>query len=305
MKDTTPCSQAISGTLKLDPNKGSNGENACHSRNNQRYNNSKSNKGNKIAANAHGPCGDMMYGKGEDDSKEEQPLSLTKEQYGHKCVMVINSAINGENPSMLPFIVPTSRPPYKSMKNNKPRLRMVAASASASASAGGKMLSLVRSMSKSRLRLSNDGGCEFAILPIYPNGFGQSRSQLIETRVFKSSPESVQTRMDSVNSEGDEKRKLRRMRNRENSQIYRQRKKNYVEELEEKVRIMASTIQHLTLENVVFEVNGIRHLNLHLYRTPALESKQLSLYLQLFTTYTENELARSLERLYLPDLLDP
>ncbi|WMV43085.1 hypothetical protein MTR67_036470 [Solanum verrucosum] len=42
------------------------------------------------------------------------------------------------------------------------------------------------------------------------------------------------------------------MRNRENSQIYRQRKKNYVEELEEKVRIMASTIQHLTLENAVF-----------------------------------------------------
>uniref|UniRef100_M1DFW9 TGACG-sequence-specific DNA-binding protein TGA-1B n=1 Tax=Solanum tuberosum TaxID=4113 RepID=M1DFW9_SOLTU len=64
-----------------------------------------------------------------------------------------------------------------------------------------------------------------------PNGFGQSGSQLIETRVFKSSPESVQTQMDSVNSEGDEKRKLRRMRNRENSQIYRQRKKNYVEEL--------------------------------------------------------------------------
>ncbi|XP_049377536.1 bZIP transcription factor 17-like [Solanum stenotomum] len=86
-----------------------------------------------------------------------------------------------------------------------------------------------------------------------PNGFDQSGSQLIETRVFKSSPELVQTRMDSVNSEGDEKRKLRRMRNRENSQIYRQRKKDYVEELEEKVRIMASTIQHLKLENAALK----------------------------------------------------
>ncbi|KAK4728093.1 hypothetical protein R3W88_021081 [Solanum pinnatisectum] len=79
-----------------------------------------------------------------------------------------------------------------------------------------------------------------------PNEFGQSGSQLIETRVFKSSPESVQTPMDSVNSEGDEKRKLRRMRNKKSSQIYRQRKKDYAEELEEKVRIMASTIQHLS-----------------------------------------------------------
>ncbi|KAK4728092.1 hypothetical protein R3W88_021080 [Solanum pinnatisectum] len=87
-----------------------------------------------------------------------------------------------------------------------------------------------------------------------PNGFGQSGSQLIETRVFKSSPELHHDSIDMgttpeaghsprnhsssgspvlktdvsdfvVNSEGDEKRKLRRMRNRESSQIYRQKKK--------------------------------------------------------------------------------
>ncbi|KAH0648348.1 hypothetical protein KY285_033596 [Solanum tuberosum] len=107
-----------------------------------------------------------------------------------------------------------------------------------------------------------------------PNEFGQSGSQLIETQVFKSSPEGttpeagqrpgnhsssgspvLRTNVSDfvVNSEGDEKRKLRRMRNREKSQIYRQRKKDYVEELEEKVRIMASTIQHLTLENAALK----------------------------------------------------
>ncbi|KAH0648347.1 hypothetical protein KY285_033595 [Solanum tuberosum] len=86
------------------------------------------------------------------------------------------------------------------------------------------------------------------------NGFGQFGSQLIETRVFKSSPELHHDSIDMgttpetghipinhsssespvlktdvsdfvVNSEGDEKRKLRRMRNRESSQIYRQKKR--------------------------------------------------------------------------------
>ncbi|KAH0689760.1 hypothetical protein KY290_017955 [Solanum tuberosum] len=57
-------------------------QNAGYNRNNQRYNNSRPNKNNnnnRIAANAHGPSGDEMSGKGENDSKEEQPLSLTKE----------------------------------------------------------------------------------------------------------------------------------------------------------------------------------------------------------------------------------
>ncbi|KAL1548774.1 bZIP transcription factor 17 [Salvia divinorum] len=46
-------------------------------------------------------------------------------------------------------------------------------------------------------------------------------------------------------SEEDEKRKARLLRNRESAQLSRQRKKHYVEELEDKVRSMHSTIQDL------------------------------------------------------------
>ncbi|XP_054813252.1 bZIP transcription factor 17-like [Prosopis cineraria] len=46
--------------------------------------------------------------------------------------------------------------------------------------------------------------------------------------------------------EEDEKRKARLMRNRESAQLSRQRKKHYVEELEEKVRSMHSTIADLS-----------------------------------------------------------
>lgn len=49
----------------------------------------------------------------------------------------------------------------------------------------------------------------------------------------------------SVISDEDEKRKVRLMRNRESAQLSRQRKKHYVEELEDKVRAMQSTIQDL------------------------------------------------------------
>ncbi|KAG6413702.1 hypothetical protein SASPL_126416 [Salvia splendens] len=46
-------------------------------------------------------------------------------------------------------------------------------------------------------------------------------------------------------SDEDEKRKVRLIRNRESAQLSRQRKKNYVEELEEKVKMMNSTILDL------------------------------------------------------------
>ncbi|GAB4851787.1 hypothetical protein Ancab_031186 [Ancistrocladus abbreviatus] len=48
-----------------------------------------------------------------------------------------------------------------------------------------------------------------------------------------------------LGSEDDEKRKARLMRNRESAQLSRQRKKQYVEELEDKVRTMHSTITEL------------------------------------------------------------
>lgn len=49
----------------------------------------------------------------------------------------------------------------------------------------------------------------------------------------------------SETNDDDEKRKTRLMRNRESAQLSRQRKKHYVEELEDKVRAMHSTIQDL------------------------------------------------------------
>ncbi|VVB02940.1 unnamed protein product [Arabis nemorensis] len=49
----------------------------------------------------------------------------------------------------------------------------------------------------------------------------------------------------AVTGEEDEKKKARLMRNRESAQLSRQRKKHYVEELEEKVRNMHSTITDL------------------------------------------------------------
>ncbi|XP_051150557.1 bZIP transcription factor 17-like [Andrographis paniculata] len=51
-----------------------------------------------------------------------------------------------------------------------------------------------------------------------------------------------------VHNEEDEKRKIRLMRNRESAQLSRQRKKHYVEELEDKVRSMHSTIQDLNMK---------------------------------------------------------
>ncbi|XP_027349765.1 bZIP transcription factor 17-like [Abrus precatorius] len=57
--------------------------------------------------------------------------------------------------------------------------------------------------------------------------------------------EQSQSGVNAIDDE-DEKRKARLMRNRESAQLSRQRKKHYVEELEEKVRSMHSTITDLS-----------------------------------------------------------
>ncbi|QHN83852.1 bZIP transcription factor [Arachis hypogaea] len=71
-----------------------------------------------------------------------------------------------------------------------------------------------------------------------------------ETRTTKfrrsSAPVENKTQQNVVVDDDDEKRKARLMRNRESAQLSRQRKKHYVEELEEKVRSMHSTIADLS-----------------------------------------------------------
>ncbi|KAJ7976559.1 BZIP transcription factor [Quillaja saponaria] len=62
-------------------------------------------------------------------------------------------------------------------------------------------------------------------------------------------------------NEDDEKRKARLMRNRESAQLSRQRKKHYVDELEDKVRAMHSTISELNnkISFVMAENASLRH----------------------------------------------
>ncbi|KAI3472391.1 hypothetical protein Pfo_029512 [Paulownia fortunei] len=57
-------------------------------------------------------------------------------------------------------------------------------------------------------------------------------------------------------SEEEEKRKARLMRNRDSAQLSRQRKKHYVEELEDKVKMMHSTIQDLNAKISYFMVEN-------------------------------------------------
>ncbi|KAK8971010.1 hypothetical protein KSP40_PGU020023 [Platanthera guangdongensis] len=64
------------------------------------------------------------------------------------------------------------------------------------------------------------------------------------SRKFRRS-EDVSSCVFTAASEEEEKRKARLIRNRESAQLSRQRKKNYVEELEDKVRSMQSTITEL------------------------------------------------------------
>lgn len=66
-------------------------------------------------------------------------------------------------------------------------------------------------------------------------------SSSVETKTVKQTPSDV-----NAIDDDDEKRKARLMRNRESAQLSRQRKKHYVEELEEKVRSMNSIIADLS-----------------------------------------------------------
>lgn len=78
----------------------------------------------------------------------------------------------------------------------------------------------------------------------------EAEAEDCNTHGFVSSPDTTETRTNSSSrsrctGDEDEKRKARLMRNRESAQLSRQRKKSYIDELEEKVKSMNSTIAEL------------------------------------------------------------
>ncbi|THU54743.1 hypothetical protein C4D60_Mb10t28360 [Musa balbisiana] len=64
-------------------------------------------------------------------------------------------------------------------------------------------------------------------------------------------------RSEAIGNDEDERRKARLIRNRESAQLSRQRKKQYVEELEEKVRAMHSTINELNAKISYFMAENV------------------------------------------------
>ncbi|XP_071720211.1 bZIP transcription factor 17-like [Rutidosis leptorrhynchoides] len=86
---------------------------------------------------------------------------------------------------------------------------------------------------------------------------GNSESR---TNKYRKSNETSVTKNDILNQvdEKDEKKKAKLIRNRESAQLSRQRKKQYVEELEDKVRAMHSTIQNLNAQIIHFATENAR-----------------------------------------------
>ncbi|KAJ1405264.1 Basic-leucine zipper domain [Sesbania bispinosa] len=98
------------------------------------------------------------------------------------------------------------------------------------------------------IKLEENGkGCDLKRKKEHSEGSAENRtakyrkSSSVENKIQQQS----QSGVNDVDDE-DEKRKARLMRNRESAQLSRQRKKHYVEELEEKVRSMHSTITDLS-----------------------------------------------------------
>ncbi|KAG5611452.1 hypothetical protein H5410_022733 [Solanum commersonii] len=82
-----------------------------------------------------------------------------------------------------------------------------------------------------------------------PNSFGQPKSQLMgssddASRKFNSTSGYCLGEA-PISNKPDEKKMARKIRNRESAHLSRKRKKHYVEELENKFRMLQSTIQHL------------------------------------------------------------
>ncbi|KNA05108.1 hypothetical protein SOVF_193430 [Spinacia oleracea] len=89
----------------------------------------------------------------------------------------------------------------------------------------------------------------------------EERSSEGRLNKFRRSSMSENMSIDLEGVDGDDKKKARLMRNRESAQLSRQRKKQYVEELEDKVRAMHSTITDLNgkISYMMAENASLRH----------------------------------------------
>ncbi|XP_047318069.1 bZIP transcription factor 17-like [Impatiens glandulifera] len=90
--------------------------------------------------------------------------------------------------------------------------------------------------------------------------FESRMNKLRKSRGIESTTDSPKASTAAI-TDDDDKKKARLMRNRESAQLSRQRKKHYVEELEDKMKNMHSTIQDLTakISYIVAENASLRH----------------------------------------------
>lgn len=99
-------------------------------------------------------------------------------------------------------------------------------------------------------KVKRETGSNFVLKRKNESSDDNSDSRTIKYR--KSNEASTTTENSNQVDEKDEKKKARLIRNRESAQLSRQRKKHYVEELEDKVRAMHATIQDLNARITYF-----------------------------------------------------
>ncbi|KVI03438.1 bZIP transcription factor 17 [Cynara cardunculus var. scolymus] len=99
-------------------------------------------------------------------------------------------------------------------------------------------------------KVKRESGSNFVLKRKKESSDGSPESRTMKFR--RSNETSTTTENSDQVNEKDEKKKARLIRNRESAQLSRQRKKHYVEELEDKVRAMHSTIQDLNARITYF-----------------------------------------------------
>ncbi|KAL9232624.1 hypothetical protein vseg_007713 [Gypsophila vaccaria] len=150
----------------------------------------------------------------------------------------INDVVSGVNFDLRPKTMNDQRAKSSSNRNSLTNSRSDNGSGGSGGSGGGGGGSEAVSKTKRKKEVENDHAVENR-----SNKFRRSSLNAnvnVKTKANVSSDENVEGEGDE-----DEKRKARLMRNRESAHLSRQRKKQYVEELEEKVKSMVSTIADL------------------------------------------------------------